>query len=219
MWVSKSNGYSWFMSTNGFLFLFLLVLPHRNVNINAFKYDLSSGGNAAPREIMSPEMLCFSGTAVHNGNKSSTQSKAKSYNSPSSIYSCPVTPADVESYNGIIMDDAGYVDVILRNVKMRDDGRRRKYTNGKRRGLEDMGEDWDTEKDTEEEVVVDPGIPHHLQVYLVNLDEYASVVSQSQCCYELEMEGSDDSVTGVAAMPSKPLPGECTTDRSSSTLA
>ena len=52
---------------------------------------------------------------------------------------------------------------------------------------------------------------HHLQVYLVSLEEYVHVVSQSQCCFELEM---DETRPSWVELPGKGednvnLPKEC----------
>ena len=78
----------------------------------------------------------------------------------------------------MMMDEKGYVIVKLKDVILRDDGRRRSRQS--------------SERYLEEEVA------HHLQIYLISLEEYKGLVNNSQCCYELELQGED-------------LPQECAT--------
>ena len=189
----------------------------RNANValvEAFRYKLNA------QELIAPEMLCFSGDApskkgfASNGNDSSLSSWSVSSGGASKTqFSCPTTPDDVESYPAVVMDTEGYVKVHIRDIRLRDDGRRR---NGFHQSHEDgsmyktdqegkrLLDDGAIEKEdkqqlekidsdlTESEVVKKiQSYPHHMQVYLVSLDNYSPAVLRSQCCYELETSPPD----------------------------
>lgn len=92
--------------------------------VHGFRYHLPQ------QEITAPERLCFSG----DGNKSTSTSSSSSSSNSWSIssggatqtpFTCPTTPEDVASYPAVIMDPDGYVTIHIKDVRLRDDGRRR----------------------------------------------------------------------------------------------
>lgn len=185
MWTNE-------ISVQKFLLLFIFVIPyHQGAKTNGFRYKLTA------QELTAPEMLCLSGDA-----ESSTTSWKPSYydaesssliSSPpsSSKYACPTNPSEVISYPAVIMNEDGYVKVKINGMKLRDDGRRREY----QKELGNRRQKVEKERETEEVVVEEsslfPETLHHLQIYLVPLDEYHDYVLQSQCCYELETNPPD----------------------------
>eukprot|EP00591_Stephanopyxis_turris_P015795 CAMPEP_0195539028 /NCGR_PEP_ID=MMETSP0794_2-20130614/49843_1 /TAXON_ID=515487 /ORGANISM="Stephanopyxis turris, Strain CCMP 815" /LENGTH=643 /DNA_ID=CAMNT_0040673045 /DNA_START=273 /DNA_END=2204 /DNA_ORIENTATION=+ len=156
-----------------------------------FKYKLDNYP-----ELIAPEMLCFSGEV----------SKTKSYRNSKRKYDlvCPTTSEQIGNYHAVVMDDAGYVMVKLNNVKMRDDGRRRHST------LEDMDEYEGNRKAAAPLIVEEETIPHHLQIYLISLEEYKSVLGEMHCCYESEIHRPS------WLSDKESLPKECTQKESSS---
>jgi len=80
----------------------------------AFRYRLKH------QEIIAPERLCFSGDATSENNWSISSGGASQ-----TSYTCPTTPEDAQSYPAVIMDQDGYVKIHIKDVRLRDDGRRR----------------------------------------------------------------------------------------------
>ena len=122
-------------------------------------------------------------------------------------FSCPTTPEEVASYPAVVMDQDGYVKINVAGIRLRDDGRRRqtfekendrKIKKKKTLTIDNLKNKTESKSEvTKKEILTSSSktashlttsktAPHHLQIYLVNLDDYAPDVLRSQCCYELE---------------------------------
>ena len=190
-----------------FIHLFsLLITP-----TSCFQYVLQ-----AQQEITAPEMLCFSGdasTSTSDNDMNNNNNNNRFMATPSSSLNnnnigiqhhalpCPNTIEEINNYPAMMMDEKGYVIVKLKNVILRDDGRRRS------RQSNNEDEDRYLIRTTGAGAGADDkDAAHHLQIYLISLEEYKNVINDSQCCYELELQDSFKKTND--------LPQECTTSSS-----
>lgn len=146
-----------------------------------------------PRESTAPEALCFSGALDVDGDGAGR--------------ACPTTVEEARNRDAVAMDADGRVTVRLRDVRLRDDHRRRA------RAPRDGRDGWSHYRDdralSNATTHDDDDPPHHVQIYLVAVDEeYVEHVAEHRCCYERELSlvnANNDNSSSVAVT----LPPEC----------
>mmetsp|Transcript_882 Transcript_882/g.1403 ORF Transcript_882/g.1403 Transcript_882/m.1403 type:complete len:688 (-) Transcript_882:454-2517(-) len=85
------------------LLIQILALNHPE-QVSSFQFQKHG------QELTSPEMICVSGSSAND------------------YHPCPTTAEEVASFDAVVMDEHGYVNVKLKGVRMRDDGRRKKLS-------------------------------------------------------------------------------------------
>ena len=150
------------------LILLLMIAFFNSTVVSCFKYKIRN------EELTAPHMLCFSGLPSSNSiNTRNNDKKHRSYSL--SANPCPNmdSKADLESYEAVVVDDAGYIQVQLTDIVMQSSS-----TTSTR---------------------MHPN--HRLQLYLISLDDLIeqfddnnnnnTKIRNHPCCFQMEQNAPE----------------------------
>lgn len=145
--------------------LLLIIALCNSTVVCGFKYQIRN------EELTAPQMLCFSGLPSSNSNTNNNNNSKKRRSYSLSANPCPNmdSKADLESYEAVVVDEAGYIQVQLTDIVMQSSS----STSSKHPN-------------------------HRLQLYLLSLDDLIEQFDDNnnktynhQCCFQMEQNAPE----------------------------